>query len=151
MNDDVIDTPLWTPDELEALRKLWDDRQTMMAVYDEPEPFMYNEPLPESAATAIGEFVVDAAKHPAGTTAEALMWLPQMNVGKWGLKGLAGQLGLDFSGALDMIRNGDEQAARFIEHMVKVPGDWYHLLNGAMAGTPATNDELLKTFEPMRP
>lgn len=149
-NNDEL--PTWTPEELDALRQLWDDWNSMYAVIDEPEPFIPEPSLPEAAITSIPEFVIDAAQHPAGTTAEALMWLPQMNVGKWGLKGLAGQLGLDFSGTLDMIRKGDEQAARFIEHMVKTPDDWYHLLNGITVGTPpATDDELLKTFEPMRP
>ena len=150
MNDE-LEMPMWTPDELARLRQLWDDRQAMMDVYDEPEPFVYEEPLPEAAGTAAGEFVVDAIKHPAETVAEALMWLPQMNVGKWGLKGLTGQLGLDFSGAFDMLREGDEQTSKFINNMVDNPSDWYHLIRGATMGEPASPKELQKTFEPVRP
>lgn len=153
MNDDELEMPMWTPDELARLRQLWDDRQAMMDVYDEPEPFVYEEPLPEAAGTTMGEFIVDAVKHPAETVAEALMWLPQMNVGKWGLKGLAGQLGLDFSGAFDMLREGDEQTSKFINNMIDNPGDWVHLLNGIVTGNgaPVDQEELLRTFEPVRP
>lgn len=150
MNDE-LEMPMWTPDELARLRQLWDDRQAMMNVYAEPEPFVYEEPLPEAAGTAAGEFIVDAIKHPAETVAEALMWLPQMNVGKWGLKGLAGQLGLDFSGAFNMLREGDEQTSKFIDNMIDNPGDWYHLIRGATMGEPASPEELQKTFEPVRP
>jgi hypothetical protein len=149
MND--LEMPTWTPDELAYLRKLWDDRQAMMDVYAEPEPFVYDEPLPEAAGTAMGEFLVDAARHPAETTAEALMWLPQMNVGKWGLKGLAGQLGLEFGCALDKLREGDEQTSKFVDNMMKNPGDWYHLIRGATMGESASPEDLQKTFEPMRP
>lgn len=146
-----LEMPTWTPDELAYLRKLWDDRQAMMDVYAEPEQFVYEEPLPEAAGTTMGEFFVDAARHPAETTAEALMWLPQMNVGKWGLKGLTGQLGLELGGTLDMLREGDEQTSKFIDNMVRNPGDWYHLIRGATMGESASPEELQKTFEPMRP
>ena len=150
MEDDELS--LWTPDELAALRQLWDDQQQMYAPFDEPKPFEYDEPLPEQAGNAIGGFLVDAAKHPAATTAEALMWLPQMNVGKWGLKGLAGQLGLELGGTLDMLRDGDEQAARFVDNMVRNPGDWYHLIRGATGGTDGADPETLhKTFDTERP
>lgn len=150
MNDE-FEMPTWTPEELEQLRRMWDDRRAMMDVYAEPEPFVYDESLPEAAGTAMGEFLVDAAKHPAETTAEALMWLPQMNVGKWGLKGLTGQLGLEFGGALDQLREGDEQTSKFIGNMVENPGDWYHLIRGATMGESASPEDLQKTFEPMRP
>lgn len=144
--------PTWTPEELDALRQLWDDWNSMYDVIDEPEPFIPEPSLPETAITSIPEFVIDAVQHPATTTAEALMWLPQMNVGKWGLKGLAGQLGLDFGGAIDMLRKGDEQASRFISNMVKHPGDWYHLIKGATGAADNTDAETLhKTFDYERP
>jgi hypothetical protein len=74
-----------------------------------------------------GNTVVDMLKHPSETVFD---WGLMSTIP--GIKGFALPFASDMAGSLDLLRQGDEQAGAFMEHMIKNPEDWYHLGRGLM-------------------
>lgn len=108
-----------------------------------------SQPLPTFAGSPIVSAIEDAVTHPTEMVYDwgLLNFIPGF------VKPMAAGIGLYASGLNDMLRKGDENISRFADHMIDNPGDWYHLLNGAVIGNgePVDQDELLRTFEPVRP
>jgi hypothetical protein len=82
---------------------------------------------PKKLAKDVGMVTLDMLKHPSETV---------FNMGLMGSlagfgKGFMLPLGLAYAGANDILRKGDENIAKFADHIIRNPGDLGHLIKGA--------------------
>lgn len=124
----------------EAFRQWKEERDLMAQATAEDK-------LPTFNGGAGEQLITDAVMHPT----ELVYDWGLLNLIPGFVKPMAAGMGLYAAGLNDMLREGDEQYAKFVNHMINNPGDWYHLIRGATMGEPASPEELQKTFEPMRP